>query len=97
MLKLSRVMAVRVRISIVGDCTANCQCAATSAGISQANAEVGNYVEAQYRRRYVRRYYAPRPYAVPPPYPYYSYGYPGYYGYPGPFVRFGPFGFGLGW
>ena len=21
----------------------------------------------------------------------------GYYGYPGPFVRFGPFGFGLGW
>jgi hypothetical protein len=73
------------------------------AGINQASAAADNYVEVQYRRRYVRpyRYARPRYYA-----PYYGGGYPyggyGYGGYPygygyygGPSVQLGPFGFGF--
>jgi hypothetical protein len=73
---------------------------AQPAGISEANVALGNIVDVQYRRRFVRPYYGynrPWRYAYRP-YPYYGYGYPyRYYGYGGPFVRVGPFGFGFGW
>jgi hypothetical protein len=72
------------------------------AGVNQAGAAADNYVEVQYRRRYVRPYRYARPrYYYGGGYPYGGYGY-GYGGYPyggyyggGPSVQVGPFGFGF--
>lgn len=61
-------------------------------GITQANTEVNNFTDVQYRRYrrfygpriYSRRYYAqPYPYAYPYAYPYYQ----------RPFISVSPFGF----
>ena len=72
----------------------------SAAGVKQAE-QIEISSARRHHRRYVRRYYAPRPYYYSRPYyaPYRAYGYDPYYRpyyQPGFSLGVGPFGFGFG-